>query len=96
MMDRIDTLELADRRSGRDEYSKMKLPALTVLRPLEAATIAAILSAPVEQAAAIRWVLRGLTVERAVAKVELDRTMVESIRNKRRAKKELREILGDN
>ncbi len=94
MLDRIDEIELADLRSGRDQYSKLNLPALSQLRPHEATEIAEALPLPVEQAAALRWVLRGLTVEKAIAKVNLDRQMVEAIRDKRRAKKELREALG--
>ena len=95
MIDRIDELDLGALRSGRDEYSILRLPALTALRPQEAVTIAEALPLEAEQAAALRWVLRGQTVEKAVAKVELDRAKVERIRNKRRAKKEQREILGD-
>lgn len=94
MLDRIDEIELADLRSGRDEYSNLTLAALNALRPQEATEIAAVLSVPAEQAAAIRWVLRGQSVERAVAKVGLDRKKIESIRDKRRKRKELREALG--
>ena len=50
MIDRIDELELASLRSGRDKYSKLKLQALTQLKPNEAAEIAE----------ALRWVMRGL------------------------------------
>lgn len=93
MIDRIDELELAALRSGRDEYSNLKLPALTQLKPIESAQIAEILPEPSDQAAAIRWVMRGLSVEHAVAKIRLDHEMVEAIRDKRRSEKELQESL---
>ncbi len=94
-MDRIDELELSGLRSGRDEFSKMNLPALILLRPQEAAQIAELLPTPAEQAAALRWVLRGLSEERAVAKVLVDRERDEKIRDERRKKKAIREILGE-
>jgi hypothetical protein len=94
MIDRIDELELASLRSGRDEYSKLKLPALTLMMPNEAAQVAEALPLPSEQAAALRWVMRGLSVEKAVAKVVLLREKVDAIRNKRRNTKELHESLG--
>ena len=94
MIDRIEELELASLRSGRDEYSKLKLPALTLMMPNEAAQVAEALPLPSEQAAALRWVMRGLSVEKAVAKVVLLRGKVEAIRNKRRNTKELHESLG--
>jgi len=94
MIDRIDELELADLRSGRDQYSNLNLPALTQLKPLEAAQIAEALPLEVEQAAALRWLLRGLNVERAVAKVVLNRKAVEAIRDKQRVTKDLRESVG--
>ena len=94
MIDRIDELELASLRSGRDEYSKLKLPALTLMMPNEAAQVAEALPLPSEQAAALRWVMRGLSVEKAVAKVVLLREKVGAIRNKRRFQKELQEGLG--
>ncbi len=93
-MDRLDELELAALRPGRDQYSKLKLPDLTELRPQEAVQIAEQLPLEAEQAAALRWVLRGLSVEKAVAKVVLDRQMVEGIRDERRQRKQLRESLG--
>lgn len=94
MIDRIDELELAALRSGRDEHSQLNLSALMVLKPNEAAEIAELLTLPSEQAAALRWVLRGLSVEEAVAKLVLLRGKVEAIRNKRRNTKELHESLG--
>ena len=94
MIDRIDELELASLRSGRDEYTNLKLTALTQLKPKEAAQVAGELPLPSEQAAALRWVLRGLSVEEAVAKVILDQKMVKAIRDKRRFDKELIEGLG--
>ena len=66
------------------------------LRPTEAVQIAEQLPSATEQRSALRWVMRGLNVEEAVAKVELDRQTVKSIRDKRRANKELREGLGVN
>lgn len=95
MIDPIDQLELAGLRSGRDEYSKMKLPALTKLKPVEAAQIAEELPVPADQAA-LRWVLRGQTVEKAVAKVILDREMVERLRDKRRTEKTIREMFRND
>jgi hypothetical protein len=93
MIDRIDELVLAALRSGRDEYSNLKLSALTLMKPIESAQIAEILPEPSDQAAAIRWVMRGLSVEHAVAKVRLDHKMVEAIRDKRRSEKELQQSL---
>ncbi len=92
-IDRIDELVLAALRSGRDEYSILKLSALTLMKPIESAQIAEILPEPSDQAAAIRWVMRGLSVEHAVAKVRLDHEMVEAIRDKRRSEKELQQSL---
>jgi hypothetical protein len=40
MIDQIYEQELAALRSGRDEHSSLKLPALTVMKPNEAAVIA--------------------------------------------------------
>ncbi len=94
MIDRIDELELASLRSGRDEYSKLKLPALTLMMPNEATKVAEALPMPSEKAAALRWVMRGLSVEKAVAKVVLLREKVGAIRDKRRNTKELHESLG--
>ncbi len=94
MVDRIDELELIALRSGRDQYSNFKLPELKLLKPAESAEIIPSLEEPTEQAAAIRWVLRGQNVEKAVAKVILDRTMTTAIRDKRRKEKEIREIFG--
>lgn len=93
MIDRIDELELASLRSGRDEYSGLKLSALTLMKPNEAAEIAEKLPMPSEQAEAARWVMRGLSVEGAVAKVGLNQKRAESIRDKRRLEKELRQSL---
>ncbi len=94
MIDRIDELEIAALRSGRDEYSKLKLQALTQLKPNEAAEIAEKLPLPSEQASPLaRWVMRGLSVEGAVAKVGLNQKRAESIRDKRRLEKELRQSL---
>jgi hypothetical protein len=94
MIDRIDELELASLRSGRDEYSRLKLSALMVLRPQEAVQIAEALPLPSEQASALRWVLRGESVERAIAKVILDRESIANLRDRRRAEKDSRESLG--
>lgn len=47
-------------------------------RPQEAAQIAELLNLPSEQAAALRWVLRGLSVEEAVAKMGLNQKRAES------------------
>ena len=94
MVDRIDELELIALRSGRDQYSNITLPELKLLKPAESAELILLLEDPSEQAAAIRWLLRGLDVERAVAKVILDRTMTTAIRDKRRKEKEMREIFG--
>jgi hypothetical protein len=95
MIDRIDELELAALRSGRDEYSHLKLPALTQLKPNEAAQIAEALPLRSEKAAALRWVMRGLSVEKAVAKVVLLREKVGAIRDKRRFQKELQKELQE-
>jgi hypothetical protein len=93
MIDRIDELVLASLRSGRDKYSKLKLQGLTQLKPNEAAEIAEKLSLPSGQAEALRWVMRGLSVEWAVAKVGLNQKRAESIRDKRRSEKELQQSL---
>lgn len=94
MIDRIEELVLASLRSGRDKYSRLKLQELTQLKPNEAAEIAEILPEPLDQAVAIRWVMRGLSIEQAVAKVRIDHEMVKGIRDKNRFKKELNDGLG--
>ena len=71
-----------------------KLPEMTALRPQEAVEIATQLADPEEQRLALKWVMRGLNVEMAVAKVGMNKKMETAIRDKRRAKKELRESLG--
>jgi len=93
-LDLIDELELSGLRPGRDPYSRLTLAELTAQRPNEAVEIIAELSDPAEQRSALRFVLRGLTVEKAVAKVVLDREIVKRIRDQQRAEKELRESLG--
>ncbi|MCF7963663.1 MAG: hypothetical protein K9M08_23220 [Pirellula sp.] len=94
MIDRIDELSLASLRSGRDKYSNIMLPELIQMMPREAAEIAEVLPELSDQAVAIRWVMRGLSVEHAVAKVRLDHEMVKGIRDKKRFEKELNDGLG--
>lgn len=94
MLDRIDELELAGMRSGRDQYSKLNLDDLVTMMPKEAIQIVGILPLEEEQKSALRSVMCGLSVEKAVAKVELDRQMVKTIWEKRRFQKKLQEGLG--
>ncbi len=94
MLDPIEELELQSLRSGFDEYSNHKLSELTALRPQEAVEITAQLTDPEDQRLALKWVMRGLNVEMAVAKVGMNKKMETAIRDKRRAQKELRESLG--
>ena len=94
MIDRIDELELSGMRPGRDQYSSMTHAELAALRPREAEEIIAQLHDSAEQRSALRFVLRGLDVERAVAKVALNRERARKIRDQRRSEKECRESLG--
>ena len=94
MLDPIEELDLKSLRSGNDQYSRLKLSELTALRPPEAVEIAAQLAEPEDQRFALKWVMRGLNVEMAVAKVGMNKKMETAIRDNRRAKKELREGLG--
>ncbi len=87
MIDRIDELELSGMRPGRDQYSGMTYTELAALRPHEAQEISARLHDPAEQRSALRFVLRGLDVERALAKVALNREVVTKIRDQRRPRK---------
>lgn len=93
-MDKIDEIELKSLRPGRDQYSPLTLPELTALRPEEAKVIAEQLPDLADQRSALRLVLRGLSVEKAVVKINLDREMVVQLRNDRRSEKEIRESLG--
>ncbi len=94
MIDPVDEIELKGLRSGHDEFSKLKLGKLTQMLPIEASQIAEQLPEEEEQASALRWVLRGESVERAVAKIILDRETTTRIRDRNRAKRESRESLG--
>jgi len=93
-LDRIDELELQDMWSGRDEFSKLSLSVLQQRLPKECGEIEQRLPIPSEQGAALRWVLRGLTVQRAVWKIVYNRTVVEKKRNERRKAKFIRDITG--
>jgi len=94
MTDRIDELEFEIKWSGRDEFSKLRLPALKQQLPKEFEEVAAKLTDPKEQAAALRWVLRGHSVEWAIGKVDYARKVVVRRRDKLRGKKEIKEIIG--
>jgi hypothetical protein len=94
VIDPIDEIELKGLRSGRDQFSRIKLAELTQMRPEESICIATELLLEAEQASALRWVLRGESVERAIAKVILDRESVANLRDRRRAEKDNRESLG--
>lgn len=72
----------------------MTLEELTTLRPREAMEIVALVQDPADQRSALRFVLRGLTVEKAIAKIGQDNEMVQKIRDDRRSKKELQERLN--
>lgn len=93
-MDRIDELEVEIAKSGYDEWSKMHLPALNERLPRESMEIAAELPDTTEQAMALRWVLRGKSVEWAIAKVKYDSAKKDQFRQKGHDAKELREIIG--
>lgn len=82
--------DFAALRSGRDAYSGMRLEALTAA--LGAAAVAvherfggiAEVERGAEAAKAMRWMLRGLTLELAVRKVEVDREVTTNASGKRR------------
>ena len=74
------------RVGGRDTHSRKRLPRLENEAGAEA--VAAVRAALPEdragQAAALRWVLRGLLPDRAIRKVEADRKVSESAARSRR------------
>ena len=94
MLDRIDELEFGMCWPGRDEFSRLKLAALKDRLPMEFGEVSKTLTDSTEQAAALRWILRGRSTEWAVGKVMYDRTIVKAIRDERRKAKNTRDITG--
>lgn len=78
----------------RDEFSKMNHATLKKRLPRESAEVEKQLAVPSEQRAALRCVLRGLTVRQAVKHISHTRKVVETIRHERRTAKTLREVTG--
>ena len=73
MHDRIDELEIEGEKSGRDEFSSLRLAALKDLFPKEFEQIAIRIAAPEDQAVALRWVGRKQSVELAIVKAEYEK-----------------------
>lgn len=60
------------RVGGKDDFSRLSLKDLASRYPIEATDISKRFNAEKYQAAALRWVGRGLSVDQAVRKVEVD------------------------
>jgi ribonuclease HI len=72
-LDKLRFRDFARLKSGRDQYSKLRLPALAALVDPEARKLAeAEFGRDRERAKCLRWVLRGLPVAAAVCKVKVD------------------------
>ena len=76
--------DYADLRSGRDDWTALRIDALRIEAGQEVAGAAASYGLDgVSEASALRWVLRGLPLEMAVRKVKTDRELADNARTKR-------------
>ena len=72
-MDRLSFGDFAKLKSGRDEFSKIKFGALFAqMNGDDRKMISDAIAREADQAKAMRWVLRGLTAEKAIRKVKTD------------------------
>lgn len=68
----LSDYDLNSIKSGRDEFSKMKLDTLKELASIEVVSaICRRFNEPKTQQSALRWNLRGLTVDQAIRKTEI-------------------------
>jgi hypothetical protein len=78
--------ELAAMKSGRDQFSRLRKPGLIEAVGDDAWThIASKFEKEKYQLSAARWLLRGLPIEKAIRKVEVDREIGHDFNNFYRA-----------
>ncbi len=94
MLDRIDELDIEIAKSGHDEFSRLRLSTLKERLPKEFEEVAAQISDPDGQAIALRWLLRGKTVEWAVGRVNYVRARDSHFQEEGHKTKANREITG--
>src|ERR1700761_2586411 len=88
--------EFAEYHPGRDDYSKMRLPKLTMLLDaIDYLMIATTFYDEARRAAAARYVLRGLSWDKAIRKVKVDHQISESIHKMKHRRKELDQQLTE-
>lgn len=72
-------------KSGRDEFSSMKLEAVEALiDPEDVTTVYQMIPKPDDRLKAMRWVLRGLPVIDAVLKIEIDNESTQKLLERKR------------
>lgn len=70
-MERLKFRDFARLKSGRNDMSNLRLPQLRRLVPDHAA-VDAVFEKDAQRASCLRWVLRGLPLDKAIRKVETD------------------------
>lgn len=84
-MDRLRFKDFASLKCGRDEFSKLRLPKLTAMVDQQVVEVASgAFDDGKDVAACLRWVLRGLPVDKAIRKVKTDLEISENARAARR------------
>lgn len=70
-MDRLRFRDFMELKCGWDEYSKLRLPALREMAP-EHELVDVVFEDDKQIAACLRWMLRGLRIDKAIRKVNTD------------------------
>ncbi len=87
--DRIPFGDFAKLKSGRDDYTNMRLPKLEEAVPeSDLHTARNAFEKDADVARCLRWMLRGLPPDKAIRKVETDLEISDRIRERRRAERE--------
>jgi ribonuclease HI len=85
--DKLRFRDLAGLKSGRDRYSKLRLPALSEMVDAEARRLVEAEFREEDRARVYRWMLRGLPVAAAVRKVKVDLEIAENARGRARKRR---------